>query len=398
MKKIFAIIWKDTIIRFSSIYEWLFFLILPIFFTFVLAGGTGGSSDQRIQLLVVDQAKSPLSASLIASLEGSETVRPELTTLSKAEELFSQRRVSSVLIIPENFTLENIMAAPVTLEVREQLNNLSAMVAQREVEAIVGRTGSSLQVASSSVALAESIRPFSSAEARQAYYQVALTDTERLMSEAPNRLAVIKGDTPDQVEYDPRTNSSAGQLITWVFIPLIGLSGALCYEREKGTLRRLLTTPTTKATFMLGTITGQVLIALCQMSLLVAFGILVMHVNWGRDVSALALVMLTSAIAAAALGTMLGAFVKNENQAGGLSVMIGMLMALLGGCWYPLDLFPAAVQTVVKILPTTWAMQAMLDVGLRGANIAGILPEAGVLLGFAAVFFTVGLLRFRYES
>jgi ABC-2 type transport system permease protein len=398
MKKIFAIIWKDTIIRFSSIYEWLFFLILPIFFTFVLAGGTGGSSDQRIQLLVVDQAKSPLSASLIASLEGSETVRPELTTLSKAEELFSQRRVSSVLIIPENFTLENIMAAPVTLEVREQINNLSAMVAQREVEAIVGRTGSSLQVASSSVALAESIRPFSSAEARQAYYQVALTDTERLMSEAPNRLAVIKGDTPDQIQYDPRTNSSAGQLITWVFIPLIGLSGALCYEREKGTLKRLLTTPTSKATFMLGTITGQVLIALCQMSLLVAFGILVMHVNWGRDVSALALVMLTSAIAAAALGTMLGAFVKNENQAGGLSVMIGMLMALLGGCWYPLDLFPAAVQTVVKILPTTWAMQAMLDVGLRGANIAGILPEAGVLLGFAAVFFTVGLLRFRYES
>jgi ABC-2 type transport system permease protein len=398
MKKIFAIIWKDTIIRFASIYEWLFFLVLPIFFTFVLAGGTGGSSDQRIQLLVVDQAKSPLSASLIASLEASETIRPEVTELAKAEELFSQRRVSSILIIPESFTLENIMEAPVTLEVREQINNLNAMVAQREVEAIVGRTSSSLQVASSSVALAESIRAFSSAEARQTYYQVALAGTEHLMSEAPDRLDVVIGDTPDEIEYDPQTNSSAGQLITWVFIPLIGLSGALSYERDKGTLKRLLTTPTSKATFMLGTITGQVVIALCQMSLLVAFGILVMKVNWGRDVSALALVMVASAIAAAALGTMLGAFVKNENQASGLSVMIGMLMALLGGCWYPLDLFPAAVQTVVKILPTTWAMQGMLAVGLRGAGVADILPEAGVLLGFAAVFFTVGLLRFRYES
>jgi ABC-2 type transport system permease protein len=398
MKKIFAIIWKDTIIRFASIYEWLFFLVLPIFFTFVLAGGTGGSSDQRIQLLVVDQAKSPLSASLIASLEASETIRPEVTELAKAEELFSQRRVSSILIIPESFTLENIMEAPVTLEVREQINNLNAMVAQREVEAIVGRTSSSLQVASSSVALAESIRAFSSAEARQTYYQVALAGTEHLMSEAPDRLDVVIGDTPDEIEYDPQTNSSAGQLITWVFIPLIGLSGALSYEREKGTLKRLLTTPTSKATFMLGTITGQVVIALCQMSLLVAFGILVMKVNWGRDVSALALVMVASAIAAAALGTMLGAFVKNENQASGLSVMIGMLMALLGGCWYPLDLFPAAVQTIVKILPTTWAMQGMLAVGLRGAGVADILPEAGVLLGFAAVFFTVGLLRFRYES
>ena len=79
---------------------------------------------------------------------------------------------------------------------------------------------------------------------------------------------------------------------------------------------------------------------------------------------------------------MLGAFVKNENQATGLSILIGMLTALLGGCWYPLELFPAAVQNIVKVLPTTWAMQGMLDVGMRGADVAGILPEAGVLLGF----------------
>jgi len=26
-----------------------------------------------------------------------------------------------------------------------------------------------------------------------------------------------------------------------------------------------------------------------------------------------------------------------------------------------------------------------------------ILPEAGVLLGFAVLFFTIGVLRFRYE-
>ncbi len=34
---------------------------------------------------------------------------------------------------------------------------------------------------------------------------------------------------------------------------------------------------------------------------------------------------------------------------------------------------------------------------LRGQGVAGILPEAGVLLGFAAVFFVIGIWRFRYE-
>ena len=77
--------------------------------------------------------------------------------------------------------------------------------------------------------------------------------------------------------------------------------------------------------------------------------------------------------------------------------MFGMVFALMGGCWYPLVLFPPAIQSAVKVLPTTWAMEGMLDLGLRGAGLMEILPETGVLLGFAAVFFTVGVVRFRYE-
>ena len=86
-------------------------------------------------------------------------------------------------------------------------------------------------------------------------------------------MTVVTGTTEDQIEYDPRANSSAGQLITWVFIPLIGISAMFAYERQKGTLRRLLTTPTRKSTYLLGTIVGQVLTALVQMLLLVGFGI-----------------------------------------------------------------------------------------------------------------------------
>ena len=94
---------------------------------------------------------------------------------------------------------------------------------------------------------------------------------------------------------------------------------------------------------------------------------------------------------------MMGTFIKTEGQANGLSIMAGMVMALLGGCWYPLELFPAAVQNIVKIFPTTWAMQGLLDLVLRGGGLVDILPESAVLLGFAGVFFTIGVMRFRYE-
>lgn len=398
MKKLFAIAWKDAIIRFASSSELLFFIILPIFFTFLLAGGTpSGNEDTRIRLVVVDQADTSISREIFTELEKSTAVRPEYFPLEEAEEMFEARRASSLLIIPAGLDITSIQNGTAELDFRKQPNNLNATVAERAVQTAIRRVSSSIGAANMALDEAKARGTFESSEAEQAYFNDALELAQTLQADAPERVTVIEGSTPDQVEYDPRANSSAGQLITWVFIPLFGISALFAYERQQGTLRRILTTPTSKATYLFGTIAGQVFMALIQMSLLVLFGIFVMGLGWGRDLLALFVVLLCAALAAGAIGTAMGTFVKTEGQASGLSIMAGMVMALLGGCWYPLELFPAAVQNIVKILPTTWAMQGMLDLVLRNGGLVEILPEAGVLLGFAALFFGVGIMRFRYE-
>lgn len=398
MKKLFAIAWKDAIIRFASSSELLFFIILPIFFTFLLAGGTpSGNEDTRIRLVVVDQAGTSISREIFAELEKSTAVRPEYFPLEEAEEMFEARRASSLLIIPAGLDITSIQNGTAELDFRKQPNNLNATVAERAVQTAIRRVSSSIGAANMALEEAKARGTFESREDEQAYFNESLELAQTLQADAPERVTVIEGSTPDQVEYDPRANSSAGQLITWVFIPLFGISALFAYERQQGTLRRILTTPTSKATYLFGTIAGQVFMALIQMSLLVLFGIFVMGLGWGRDLSALFVILLCAALAAGAIGTAMGTFVKTESQASGLSIMAGMVMALLGGCWYPLELFPAAVQNIVKILPTTWAMQGMLDLVLRNGGLLEILPEAGVLLGFAALFFVVGVMRFRYE-
>ena len=74
-----------------------------------------------------------------------------------------------------------------------------------------------------------------------------------------------------------------------------------------------------------------------------------------------------------------------------------VVMALLGGCWYPSEFFPEAAQLAARALPTAWAMQGLTDLVMRGQGLPAILPEAGVLAAFAVVFFAVGVWRFRYE-
>jgi len=398
MKKIFAIAWKDAVIRFASPSELLFFIILPIVFTFLLAGGTpSGDQDPRIGLLVVDEAQTTISKEIIGELENSTAVYPEVVTREEAQSRFDDRRADAVFFIPAGMDIDSLQNGSAEVELLQQPNNLNATVAERAIQTAIRRVSSAISAAQNAVNQREAKQAFASEAEQQAYFESSLELAQKIQNDAPERVSVVEGSTPDEVDYDPRANSSAGQLITWVFIPLFAISALFAYERQQGTLRRLLTTPSRKATFLLGTISGQVVMALVQMLLLVGFGILVMKLNWGREPVALFVILLTSSLAAAAFGTTLGTFIKTEGQAGGISTMFGMVFALLGGCWYPLELFPPAIQNTVKVLPTTWAMQGMLDLVLRGKGLVDILPEAGVLLGFAVIFFSVGVWRFRYE-
>jgi len=398
MKKIFAIAWKDAIIRFASSSELLFFIILPIIFTFLLAGGTpSADDDNRIPLDVVDEANTAISKEIIGELENSTAVRPDVVTRTEADSQFEERRATAVFIIPAGIDIESLQSGVAEVELLQQPNNIDATIARRAVLTAIRRVSSAFSAAQNAVSQRESRQAFASDSEKQAYFESSLKMAQSLQQNAPERVTVVEATTEDEIDYDPRANSSAGQLITWVFIPLFAISALFAYERQQGTLRRLLTTPSYKATFLLGTISGQVAIALVQMLLLVGFGILAMKLNWGREPLALFLILFCSALAAAAFGTTMGTFIKTEGQASGLSVMFGMVFALMGGCWYPLELFPPAIQNAVKVLPTTWAMQGMLDLVLRGGGLMDILPEAGVLLGFAAIFFSVGVWRFRFE-
>ena len=63
----------------------------------------------------------------------------------------------------------------------------------------------------------------------------------------------------------------------------------------------------------------------------------------------------------------------------------------------PWELPPPIYQTVVKVLPSTWAMQGFTDLIVRGKGLIDILPIAGVLLLFTLVFMTIGIRRLRFD-
>ncbi len=397
MNKLIAIFRKELLNRFTVPAEWLYFIILPVVFAFVISASTGSPSETRIRLLVTDQANTPLSASLVQQLSNSATVIPENVSLETGQRMLKRQSASAQLIIPADFDLAHALEGTAKVQLFELPNNLNALAASQAVTAVIGRINGDVAIAGNAANIAESIKPFASVQGKVIFIENTLVQADTAMSDAPVRLNEVTGSTVSQVQYDQQANSSAGQMITWVFIPLFTLSSVFAGERLSGTLKRLVVTPSSKAIILFGVIFSNLVFALIQMFLLMLFGAFVMGVDWFRDPLAISLMLVTSILAAAAIGTALGTFVKTESQGSGLSIMMGMVMALLGGCWYPIELFPQAVQTATRVLPTRWAMEGMLDVIVRGQGVAAILPDAAVLLGFAALFFVIGVLRFRYE-
>ena len=186
MKKIFAIAWKDAIVRFASSSELIFFIILPLIFTFLLAGGTpSNDDDNRVPLVVVDQANTVISQNIIAELDKSTAVRPEVLSLDEAESQFDSRRATVVLVIPATLDLQAIQDGTAQVDFRQQPNNLNATVAERAVQTAIRSVSSAVNAANNAVKAAEENGTFESETDRQAYFEESLKLAQTIQTDTP---------------------------------------------------------------------------------------------------------------------------------------------------------------------------------------------------------------------
>ena len=395
--KIVTIAWKDTLMRFSDRSEILFFLVLPVIFTFLLSGGVSQGADSPTPLLVVNEDGSQLAMELVEMVKENRAVNLQLMTYQEAERAFADGKAPAWLTIPLGFEADLLAGGEGRLELQKTPNNIRADAAHQAVRSEVSKFERALIVARRSMLEAELLAKFPNEQKQIDFFNTSLEAAKKAFTLVPNRVEIHRPEQIKTTSYDPVAQASAGQLVTWVFIPLLGISGLFALERNQKTLERLLTTPTHTSTFLLGTISGQLSLAIVQIGILIGFGIIILNVQWGSSPAGLMAMVLSFCLASVALGTMLGTFVKTGKQASNLSIMLGMVMALLGGCWYPLELFPQTLQTAVKVLPTTWAMHGFSELVMRGHGLVEVLPSCLVLVGFALLFFIVGVKRFRYE-
>jgi ABC-2 type transport system permease protein len=379
----------------------VFYLLLPLVFTVVIGvaqGGSGGSTgDSRPVVIVVDVDQSTLSQEFVAALQGSKIMRVETRSQAEADRAFEDKQAIGVLVIPIGFQAAALNGQPIDLNLKAANDN-RALAVEQEARAILEQTGGAVLAARAAVSEAERIKPFADEPTKQAYFAASLKLAQSLLKNPPARIEATQPAATETVQSgEGFTQSSPGQLVTWVMTTLFGVAGFLVYERLNGTARRLAVMPMRNSLILSGNFAGRFTLGAVQMILMVVFGAVVLSVPWGKDPLALAVMLVTFGIAGTAFGLMLATFSRTMSQAGGLSILFAMLFAALGGCWWPLEITPPIYQTLVKVLPSTWAMLGLTDIIVYGKGLSDVWLNAVVLLVFAAIYFVIGVRRMRLD-
>lgn len=188
--------------------------------------------------------------------------------------------------------------------------------------------------------------------------------------------------------------SSFQQLVLFVFLTTLTGSAALIQSRQLGVSRRMLSTPTSVGSVVVGEGMARFFVGVFQGIYILVVTLVAFSVDWGNLLGASVLLVALAAVGAGA-AMLLGSLFRNDQQAGGFAVMIALGLGALGGCMLPLELFSPTLRRIAHITPHAWANDGFAELVYGGGSLADILPEVGVLAAYAIVLLSVAGWRLR---
>jgi ABC-2 type transport system permease protein len=184
----------------------------------------------------------------------------------------------------------------------------------------------------------------------------------------------------------------------FVFFTAAFAAAQLVRERQNHTLERLLSSSANKTAILGGVYGSTVVKGIIQIVIFWAVGIFGFRMNLGVSPLAVIVISLLMTLMASAFAVMLATFVKTERSASSIGVLTSLILAPLGGCWWPLYITPQWMQFVSKITPHAWATTAFNKLLIFGGDFNSVVPNMLVLVGFMVVFGLIAMLRFKTEA
>jgi ABC-2 type transport system permease protein len=320
------------------------------------------------RLGIIIEGSNGFGAEIADRLDETDTVTTvEVATADEADALVRDGELDAYVVLPDAVDEDGVLRPEIVLEGTDQ--RVTAIVPAALQQAIIAEAADAAANAPPGVA-APSLPRFE-----------------------PETRSLYGGEDLDTLDL------FGGPFIGLLVFTLVYVVTSVSFLRERslGTLERLMASPLRRTEIVVGYMLGFTLVALVQAAEVLGFGLLVIGLYNAGSVWLLFGIEVLLALAAVNLGIFLSTFARNEFQAVQFIPLVLVPQILLSGLFVPVESEPGWLQPVSNALPLTYAVDALREVMLRGADLAssGVRLDLAVLGAFclAAVIAAAATLR-----
>lgn len=202
-------------------------------------------------------------------------------------------------------------------------------------------------------------------------------------------------------ENQPETFNRVALIMLGVFpfiIMFLLTSIAVLRERMSGTLERLFTTPAGKLDLLFGYGVAFGIAAAVQASVTAAFAYWVLGLHTAGSIGLVVLIATANAVLGVALGLLCSAFARTEFQAVQFLPAVATPQLLLCGLFVPRDQMAGWLEAVSNVLPLSYSVEALIEVGAHAEATATMWRDLGVVTGVVIVALALGAATLRRRT
>jgi len=414
LRQIWFIAVKDLKLFIADKMALFFALLFPFLFAtmfYFLLGGAG-SGDKRLELHIVTRETDGISNSIINSmvtrdpsiLQPGEPLIIKEESYEIARQKVEAKKISGFMSFPEDFTEAinlgygtriEIVTDPQATNTRAALAGLARSIASQINARIVSNNATigliiEKEVASGNYSNLPSILG-------QAMSQISSPENQYQQQVAP--LIDIETINVGEVEAEnPANYVIPGYLVMFVFFTAALSAELIVRERQNHTMERLLACSVRREAILGGIYTGTTMKGVIQIILFWAVGIFVFKMDPGESIAGVTILSILTVLMSTSFSLMLATLVRSQRAASAIGVVTSLILAPLGGCWWPLFITPRWMQFLAQFTPHGWATTGFNKLMVSGADFNAAIPNMLVLLAFTAIFGITAVIRFRTSA
>jgi len=399
-----AVAWKELQVLLRDRGQLAVLFLMPVMFAAVI-GSTFRGGTPGIAVYLVNQDDGQHARMVVGILNEIEALRiTELDTVEEADRLVADGEGLAAIVIPPGFSqsvdaFERTQVQIIVDPTQQEYGSIVTGILNEALTPVVLQ--GEIQYGIRTAFDASGVFDAGDAETRRMFEAQTLgVIMTRLQEAFENPLITVKSEDLEGVQSEQLESAysytTPSYAVMFAFFIVGTIAASLLREKEEGTFRRLLASPIRRGAIIAGTMLAYMGVVGLQVLVVFGVGSAFFGIPLGESPLGLVLVTLALAWAATGMGMLVAALARSRSQADGIGVVLGLVMAAVGGALVPIPK-EGFLHVASQFTPHAHAIEGFLKLTTQGAGVAEVLPQVGLLVGVGTLFFGIAVWRFRFE-